>query len=319
MIRLAYVELRRLAARRLMRLVAVLGVIVVLGVVATIAVQSSRDTSAAMATAQRMAQEQAPYQQQAVQQCEASPQPAGQPSCEEMVGPPPTAQNFFQDPRFHFAEHARDLVTGATFILILLGLSLGASFLGAEWQAGTLSSLLTWEPRRLRVLAAKLAAATVGATVLSAMYLALLLGGAAAAAGTRGTLEGSTTAFVGHLLAMAGRGLGLVALFTLAGAALAALTRHTAAALGIVGGYLVAGELVGALVSSRWHNHALGSQILAFLQGRLRYYVDTRTFDGGFSQTEHYLHAPGAALVIGLVVAGLVAVAAVFLTRRDVG
>ena len=65
---------------------------------------------------------------------------------------------YFNDPRFHFADHPRDMLTAAAYIFMAVGLVLAASFVGAEWQAGTFASMLTWEPRRQRVLAAKLVA-----------------------------------------------------------------------------------------------------------------------------------------------------------------
>ena len=49
---------------------------------------------------------------------------------------------------------------------------LAASFVGAEWHAGTMGTLLTWEPRRLYVLGAKVAALTEG--VLKAMLMTKL-------------------------------------------------------------------------------------------------------------------------------------------------
>ena len=98
---------------------------------------------------------------------------------------------FYNDPRFHFADHARDLLTGAAFILMAIGLVIAASSVGAEWQSGTFASLLTWEPRRQRVLAAKLVAPVLGVLALAIPLMLLLEGGGWLAADLRGTTAGA--------------------------------------------------------------------------------------------------------------------------------
>jgi ABC-2 type transport system permease protein len=72
-------------------------------------------------------------------------------------------------------------------VLFTLGVVVGASFVGAEWNSGSMSALLTWEPRRVRVFVAKLAACVVGTMLISLVVLAvmaLLLLPSAAAHGT---------------------------------------------------------------------------------------------------------------------------------------
>jgi ABC-type transport system involved in multi-copper enzyme maturation permease subunit len=75
----------------------------------------------------------------------------------------------------------------ASGVLFTLGVVVGASFVGAEWNSGSMGTLLTWEPRRSRVLLAQLAACivTVMAVALAVLVLiALLLLPSAAAHGT---------------------------------------------------------------------------------------------------------------------------------------
>jgi ABC-2 type transport system permease protein len=68
-----------------------------------------------------------------------------------------------------------DIFKGTSVPLIILGLALGASFIGAEWHSGTITTLLTWEPRRIRVMGGKVIAA-VTAVFLSAVTLQSILG-----------------------------------------------------------------------------------------------------------------------------------------------
>ena len=74
-----------------------------------------------------------------------------------------------------------------------------------------------------------------------------------------------------QLAAQYGRSVGLLALVTLIAAGLGAVARHTVAALAVVGGYLVAGEVVGGVVSRWWHTHALAAHLYAFMQGTWTY------------------------------------------------
>ena len=51
-----------------------------------------------------------------------------------------------------------DVLMGTSLVLVSVGWMLGASAIGADWHAGHLTTILTWEPRRGRVLFAKIAA-----------------------------------------------------------------------------------------------------------------------------------------------------------------
>lgn len=342
MSRLVRVELSRLLTRRLLRVAVVLGLVGVLAVDGLIAARSSNDIAAARASADAQLQQQ--YQSCMAQVGAVKGQgptkddcngmlPAGQlKSClaiaAENVKNGPTAADcrrnvgfnpYFNDPRFHFAANVKDLLTAAAYLLMAVGLVLAASFVGAEWQAGTFASMLTWEPRRQRVLAAKLLAPVLVWTVVSAFLTAVLVSGAALAAATRGTLDGTTSHLVQQNVIMAARVMGLVALVSLIGGAIAAFTRHTVAVVAVTAGYLIAGELVGGLASVWWRHHGLAAQLLAFIQGRTGYYlnpprgVDPATWNG-----QRFLHAGPAALIVILVAAVLVIAASTLLGRRDV-
>ena len=55
------------------------------------------------------------------------------------------------DTGLQFRDAALLLEHTSTFV-VLLGVALAASLGGADWSAGTMTTLLTWEPRRIRVL-----------------------------------------------------------------------------------------------------------------------------------------------------------------------
>jgi ABC-2 type transport system permease protein len=342
MIRLLKVELGRLFSRRLFRAVVILGLLGVLAVDGLIAAKSSNNIAAAKAKADAQLQRQytdctaqisvTPGQGPTQADCD-SQLPANQlKSCLAVVAQNeangPTVQDcqreasfnpYFNDPRFHFADHAKDLVIASAYLLMAAGLIVAASFVGAEWQAGTFASLLTWEPRRQRVMAAKLLTPVVAMTVMAAVLMLILESGAALAADVRGTLNLTTAHLVRQVAVMGVRVVGLTALVTLIGGAIAVFTRHTVAVVGIVAGYLIGGELVGGIASKWWHNHGLASQLLAFIQGRFTYYVNPPPgVDPSKWNGERFLHAGPAALIVAVITAVLVAIASATLSRRDV-
>jgi len=47
------------------------------------------------------------------------------------------------------------LLAGTASLVVLLGALLGSTLGGADWSAGTMTTLLTWEPRRVRVYVAR--------------------------------------------------------------------------------------------------------------------------------------------------------------------
>jgi hypothetical protein len=136
------------------------------------------------------------------------------------------------------------LAAGA-FILVMGALVCGASVAGAEWRAGTITTVLTWEPRRARLQTARIASAGLLACaigfVLEALFLAALVPGVVAHGSTVG-VDGDW--FVGLLGAMVRIAL-LTGLAAVVGCSLATLGRNTAAAIVAAWAWLAIAE--GAL------------------------------------------------------------------------
>lgn len=74
------------------------------------------------------------------------------------------------------------------WLLLIGGLAGGASMVGAEWQAGSLVTQLTWEPRRARVLVARLVATGAVGFVLALVMLSLFTAALVPAAALRGAM-----------------------------------------------------------------------------------------------------------------------------------
>ena len=127
----------------------------------------------------------------------------------------------------------------------ILAMILAASFWGAEYRHGTVSTWLTFVPNRTRVWASRFAVLAVAGALVVLIIEALLL---ASAAGGVWVLQGS--AAVGSpdaALAIAARGLGFGAMMAALGGALAVLTRTTIAATAIPIVYLFLQMSVGVL------------------------------------------------------------------------
>jgi hypothetical protein len=154
--------------------------------------------------------------------------------------------------------------------------------------------------------------------VVGVATVAILLAGGWLIAATRGTTAGMTAAHWHNVLWYSLRGLALIALLSGVGAAVAGLTRHTAAALVGAFGYLVIFELVVRRLHPQWERWLLTTNAGALLSGWTRVEVVQR-FQLGFTPPpEFVLRADRAALYLGALFVLVIATWAVTLVRRDV-
>ncbi|HUF83951.1 MAG TPA: ABC transporter permease subunit [Acidimicrobiia bacterium] len=153
-------------------------------------------------------------------------------------------------------------------LFVLMGLLGGASFIGAEYKAGTIATVLTWEPRRVRVIAGKLLAAGIVAAAAYVVLQAMLGAALIPAVIARGDDAGLDSEFywrVGGLLLRGGLVTGGAAVL---GASLAALGRNTTAALGVALGYLIVVEQILRGLRPGWHDWFLLENLFLVLVGR---------------------------------------------------
>jgi hypothetical protein len=105
------------------------------------------------------------------------------------------------------AGSADGILMVAGLPLLLGGIFGGATVLGAEWRAGTITTALTWEPRRLRLHAARLmsafALAAVIAFVLEVLFLLATVPAVLANGSTAGTDRGWWIALVAAMVRIA--------------------------------------------------------------------------------------------------------------------
>jgi hypothetical protein len=125
------------------------------------------------------------------------------------------------------------LITAAFFLLIG-GFFAGAAVAGAEWRAGTVTTVLTWEPRRVRLGLTRMAACGVCAFVIALLLQVVFLSSFLPAVLANGSTEGTTAgSWIALVLAMLRISL-VTATAAVVGVALATIGRNTAFALGAV-------------------------------------------------------------------------------------
>jgi ABC-2 type transport system permease protein len=245
-IRLTRVEILRLRSRRLLRVIGVLTLLLVAVIVAVDAYQHSKDTAVEVAAfnEQRLAGYDAARAE--FEQGQASgqiPDDATFPTREEaeaeptMCFPDPAGTDSFEcnPPKFPYvvAQQLPDFGRVVAVICAIAAFLIGASAAGAEWAAGTMQALLYWEPRRIRVVVAKVLGlvAVIAALVIAAE--AVLTGAALLAGVLRGTTDGLTSdVWISHVLLVL-RAVGLAAFAAVLGFSVAFGTRVTAAAVGV--------------------------------------------------------------------------------------
>jgi ABC-2 type transport system permease protein len=224
---------------------------------------------------------------------------------------------------------------------LLVALLLAATTGGADWGARTMGLLLSWEPRRTRVFAVRLAVVVSIGLAVAALLVLLALGLGAVIAAAHGVDPDAAATLPDDLqppdlsdgLELALRWLPLAALGAAGSFAMAMLTRSTGWAIGASIGFVA---IVESVVQGVW---AWGSQwliqtnVIAWLQGGTTWLVDRRAAmqgSGGYGEPglgdgEPSL-APGYILISDTralaTLAGVVLVAALIswalFRRRDV-
>jgi hypothetical protein len=170
------------------------------------------------------------------------------------------------DPRFPLTMFP-DILKGTSIPLIIAGWLLGASFIGADWRAGTITTLLTWEPRRARVIVAKVLACAVFVFAL-AMALQAVLGGVLSLdAVFRGTTEGVDASWWRETGGVAVRTATVTSVASVVGFAVASIGRNTAAALGAGFAYVAVIENLVRGLRPEWQPWLFTDNAAVFITG----------------------------------------------------
>lgn len=269
MSRLVASELRRIAARRLVRVVLLLAAVgVVVGGVITFVATDSLSEDAYRRRVEQVDADRRDADRRARECLEKNgvDVEAQKPIPDEIARACLPDASSANDPRFHRSD-LKGVLQGVTGVLVIVGWLLGASLVGAEFASRGMTTTLTWETRRGRVFAAKAAAVVVATAVVAALVLALT-----AAAMLPALLLHHAPVVPGDpsaatMIGTAARGVILTGVAAAFGFAIATIGRNTAAALGAGFAYIVILEnIIGGYVP-RWRRWLLLGNVIVFVSG----------------------------------------------------
>jgi ABC-2 type transport system permease protein len=195
--------------------------------------------------------------------------------------------------------------------LFIVAAGLAATAIGGDYRAGTVGTPLTWEPRRVRLVSARLLAIVA---VTGAFYLVVtgvLVGSWWLGAATRGSTA-VPAGFWTDVVLLAARCLATTVGFALVTAGVVLLTRSTVGGIIAWVGYLVAVEGVLANQVRGLRAHLIIVNLAAFLEG-----VPERVTDGGGGGTVVVHPSDGLVTLVAVVVVAVALGVAAF-ARRDV-
>lgn len=329
MMRLTRVELRRLFSRRL-TVIAVLGTLVITGLMLFGSFIEAKPLSGEELAAQQTMIEQVQKDweatgEQQVQEClkmQADMQkadPKADMGCNQMQPNPEQMGKPLAD----FPSMMKNNLIGGAYLLAFVSFLIGAGFVAAEFSSGSIGNWLTFEPRRMRVYASKLAAAGLGLIPVTVALLGLLTVGVWLIVGHYApTGLTTTTKEWGDLAQIAGRSVALAVTAAVVGAASGALLRHTAAVLGIAAGYLILVEGIFGQSLQAARPWLLQLNFEGWLQHGTTYFGQVCKTDSqglyGCQGVEKALSFGHSTAYLGLLVVFVVGLAALVFRRRDV-
>ncbi len=205
-------------------------------------------------------------------------------------------------------------VTG--LLLLAVATVVGASFIGAEYAAATIETTLLWEPRRRRVLSAKLVVAAVSAFLIHVLLLGVLVLVMVPSGLWRGTFAGADSDFWLGMLGVIVRGGLIAAAIAAIALSISTMTRGTVGGVVALLGYIAVSPTIGFTLMRAFRPFDLTENMGAFANGgEVSRFV--RTDDGWFESV--YSHGAGVALlIVGVYVAIAVALAMAVFARRDI-
>ena len=322
--RLMNTELRRLTARRFTRVIVGLSVLGYVTAMLVMFFNYARVTpeDIAQATAQR--DEQIVQFQQYVEQCKA--QPGQDPN---QCGFVPTADEFPIDQFLTNEPFQPDdvpifaLAVGAA--VALAGFIIGATFIGAEWTSKNIVAWLFYEPRRWRLMAAKLIVLCAVMLLLAVLAQVIWLVSAQLLMHFRGlpvsSLDPPQPDFWSDAVHVQLRSALLVIPATLLGFGLANLIRNTAAALGVAFVFFVIVENLMRAFSPNLQPYQFTTSVAAWVvKGGITVYGNVQfNAELGYVMPEeiHISNTQGGVTL--MVYAGVVlAISLVLFRRRDI-
>jgi hypothetical protein len=197
-------------------------------------------------------------------------------------------------------------VTIAATFLLLGGFFAGAAVAGAEWRAGTITTVLTWEPRRVRLNLTRTAACGILAFVIATALQVIFLAAFLPAVFANGTTAGADADWWMSLSLAIARVSLLTSIAAMLAVALATLGRNTAFALAVVFAWMAVIEGLVRGLRPGWAQYLWGENLATSLS---------------WAQIKNAEFSRGpllALLTIGLYTVLMVVAATITFQRRDI-
>jgi hypothetical protein len=203
------------------------------------------------------------------------------------------------------------ILEGVASITTILGLVIGASVVAVSWQTGTISTILVWEPRRWRWFTARLLVLAFGVFVITLAWMGVVTAGLTLTAAARGSTIGMDGDVWRDVVVTAVRIAAVASVAAFVGAGVAAIGRHTAAALGAV--FVYAAVVEGLIRGFRplWTPWLLGDNVVTVVAWR-------ELTVGLFPSGSYTLEPVRAAFVLVGYTAVILGFAFTFIRIRDV-
>jgi ABC-2 type transport system permease protein len=218
------------------------------------------------------------------------------------------------------AAQLAGVLAGLTFAFGFLAVLVGGTFTAAEASSRSLSTWLTYEPRRGRVFASKVTAAGLGVILPTALLVGVTVVGSVGIF----DLAGAPTSLAGVELSpipdVAGRLLAATALIAVIAASLGLLMRHTLAVLGLAFGWAIAVEGILGTAVPQLTPWLVLPNVNAWVNGGMQYYVNSCTVTAQGTSCESVAHTvtmTHGAIYLGAMAFVLVTVSALVFRRRD--
>ena len=322
--RLLGVELTRLRSRRAVVLLLLTGALATVLLVGT-ALWDTRpvsDQERARAEAQAQLAADDPELREDLDDCRDNPADLFGPGataadCEQFLVP--RAEDYLGRAELDLARVVHGRGVALVVVLTALLIIAGATFAGSDWQTGSMSNQLLFEPRRARMWTAKGLAVLAGGLVTAAVLVGGFWVTLTLVADARGLAPSSQV--LHDIRWSAARGALLVAAAGLGGYALTMLLRRTIATVAVLFAYAAGGEaLVVALPvdgAGRW---SLANNVAAWVNDGTRVFDDSIPCTPSLDVCDQSYQlglAQGAAYLVVLLLATLLVSVLVF-RRRDV-
>ena len=200
-------------------------------------------------------------------------------------------------------------------LLSMLMLVVGTTFAGHDWNTGSISNQLLFEPRRQRVWLAKLIGVALVAGVLAAAVLFAHWTGMSAVSSARDLEQAPHAVEAAYKQAVLGTA--LVTGAAVLGFALTTLLRSTVATLGVLFASGFLGIVTVAIGFGGSERFMPWSNFLAFVVGRYTYYVDDASCFTGECSPERYVDRADSVVYFLVILVAVAAASLATFRSRD--